>query len=89
MSSNVGSACRSGCPTRDHSSWGECARAARIGLDVFGHAYAARKDQAEIDRYRAADAAGLDPEAPTHAAVDAAERRAEHLDRARERFGVQ
>lgn len=25
--------CRAGCTTRDHRSWGDCLRAARIGVD--------------------------------------------------------
>lgn len=24
--------CRSGCPSKDHASWGECLRAARVGV---------------------------------------------------------
>lgn len=27
------SSCRAGCPTKDHANWGECARAAKIGVD--------------------------------------------------------
>lgn len=28
-----GDACRDGCPTKDHATWGDCARAARIQVD--------------------------------------------------------
>lgn len=28
-----GDACRAGCATRDHATWGECVRAARIAVD--------------------------------------------------------
>jgi hypothetical protein len=28
--------CRSGCPTKDHESWGACARDARIQIDKHG-----------------------------------------------------
>lgn len=28
-----GAHCRSGCLTRDHASWGDCVRAANIGVD--------------------------------------------------------
>lgn len=59
--------CRSGCPTQNHRSWGECARAARLmvgwaqsakGLDRT----ADKKNQAELDLYKSARDAGIQPD---------------------------
>jgi hypothetical protein len=33
MSDDKPSPCRTGCPTKDHATWGECVRAARIQID--------------------------------------------------------
>lgn len=83
-----GSRCRSGCLTRDHRSWGECARSANIAVDGAGIMGADRKLGRELARYRAADDAGLNPEAPTHAAVDKAMRDREALEGAKKKYGV-
>ena len=56
--------CRSGCRTKDHLTWGECARAARLQID--GHSLKVDirldrdKDQ-RLNRYAALRKVGLQP----------------------------
>lgn len=58
-------ACRSGCPTQDHDSWGECARAANMRVaysGVGGLDYSAQKKwDKELDFYKSARAQGVQP----------------------------
>ena len=58
-------ACRSGCPTQDHDSWGECARAANMRVaysGVGGLDYSAQKKwDKELDLYKSARAQGVQP----------------------------
>ena len=58
-------ACRSGCPTQDHASWGECARAANLRVAFCGvgggDATKQKKWDAELQSYRDARAAGIQP----------------------------
>ena len=75
-------ACSSGCPTPGaHKTWGECVRskgAAVMGLESTGNDWTADKRiKAENAAYRAAKAEGLQPTAPTMAAVDEAKRKAD------------
>jgi hypothetical protein len=60
-------ACRTGCLTQDHSSWGECAKAAALrigyaasakGLDLT----AQKKQDRELQAYRDARSAGIQPD---------------------------
>lgn len=75
-------ACRTGCPTQDHATWGECARASSLRI---GYANSAggwdwtkeKKFRAENESYRQALRDGLDPAAPTNAAVRRAYEEAE------------
>lgn len=54
-------ACRSGCPTKDHPSWGECARQSGIQLgDVKGAGGTAAKDL-RLSSYHDARRAGIQP----------------------------
>lgn len=71
-------ACRSGCRTPgEHSTWGECARAARIQIDqhslTFDLRLERKKDQ-HLDRYRQMRADGLQPPSITPAKLDAFEK---------------
>jgi hypothetical protein len=59
-------ACRTGCPTQDHASWGECARSANLriayaasarGLD----ATAQKKWDKELGLYARARSEGIQP----------------------------
>jgi len=49
--------CRSGCRTKDHSSWGECARSAN--MRVSGDTVA--KSNKELNAYAYARSIGLQP----------------------------
>ena len=53
--------CRSGCPTQDHQSWGECARAANMRIAYCGvgggDATAQKQWDNELSLYRQARAA--------------------------------
>lgn len=57
--------CTSGCRTQDHKSWGECMRAKGVttsGLESTGNDRTAQKKwDKELDRYREARSAGLQP----------------------------
>ena len=58
-------ACRTGCPTQDHDSWGDCLRAANLKIAYSGigggDATAQKKWDKNIEDYRAARAAGIQP----------------------------
>jgi hypothetical protein len=68
--------CRAGCKTKDHESWGACARSARIStqwLGGTGISYSDEKDFYKIDTdYRTCLDAGVDPGSFERADVDAA-----------------
>ena len=75
-------ACSAGCPTPGaHRTWGECIRSkgtAVMGLESTGSSYTAnQKMHRENAAYRDAVAEGLQPTAPTQAAVDAVRRKAD------------
>ncbi len=57
--------CRTGCPTQDHATWGECARAASFRVAYCGigggDATAEKKLQNELSEYRAAKKQGIQP----------------------------
>jgi hypothetical protein len=58
--------CRTGCPTQDHKSWGECARAANLRVAYCGigggDATEQKRWDAELDLYRAARRQGIQPD---------------------------
>lgn len=59
-------ACRTGCQTRDHESWGACARAATLRVAYCGvgggDATAQRAQDRELELYRRARAEGIQPD---------------------------
>lgn len=58
----LGDNCRSGCRTRDHRSWGECARAAAPAfMDGGRH----KSWDGELQAYRDARAQGIQPAGTT------------------------
>lgn len=69
-------ACRSGCRTGGHASWGECARAANLSVGYCGQgggdATAQKKWDSELNHYYNALAQGVEPEGTTRAKVDEA-----------------
>lgn len=71
-------ACRTGCPTQDHATFGECARAANIQIDRYSlvgsnQPLEKAKDRT-LERYRQLVSSGVQPEAPTKTACDIAEK---------------
>lgn len=71
--------CRSGCKTKDHASWVECAQAANIRVayanSANGQDYTAqRKVDKELDSYRSARAEGIQPAGTRMAQVEQARR---------------
>jgi len=61
----MNSSCSSGCPTQDHTSWGECIRSKSLRLSHDGkidHIDAQRKWDNELDSYRSAVRQGMEPE---------------------------
>lgn len=55
------SKCRSGCPTQNHESWGECARAAGLQIgDIRGRNTNIAWDR-ELDAYEGAVRQGIEP----------------------------
>jgi len=52
--------CRSGCKTRDHSSWGECARDSGLQIGDLGRGVAAATDR-RLNAYADARRIGLQP----------------------------
>ena len=76
--------CSAGCLTGGHRTWGECVRSkapAVMGLESTGNGLggytADKKMTAENAAYAAARKEGLQPTAPTHAAVDLAKKNAD------------
>lgn len=77
-------ACRSGCLTKDHASYGECAKAAnvRIGATISSdksEMYSQTKR--ELKDYRAARASGIQPEGTTQQKITEAYAATEMLGR--------
>ena len=57
-------ACRTGCRTKDHATWGECARAARLQIDGYSLVVDIRLDRDKdnrLNRYASLRKAGLQP----------------------------
>lgn len=63
-------ACRSGCPTKDHGSYGECLRAANAKV-AFG-VQARRYNDNELAEYRQLRSEGIQPMGTTRTALDQA-----------------
>lgn len=68
--------CRSGCATKDHGSWGECARAAKFQIGDLVGRHTNKMWDRELDEYESAVKQGIAPPttrlADTRAAVDQA-----------------
>jgi len=58
-------ACRSGCKTQNHSSWGECARSSNLQLNAGDAKHTTKmptkKWDAELNAYREARRQGIQP----------------------------
>lgn len=75
--------CRSGCKTQDHTSWGECARAANMRVAYCGigggDATAQKNWDQDLSLYRQARAQGIQPEGTTRNKVMKALRASEKV----------
>jgi hypothetical protein len=54
-------ACRTGCPTKDHANWGECARSANLRLGNEKVAKELKTTDKELSAYRDARKTGIQP----------------------------
>jgi len=83
----LGDTCRTGCRTRDHMSWGECARGASLHVAWLASSnggYSLRGEKlhtAELDGYRQARKDGIQPAATTAKAVREAYRVSELMSK--------
>lgn len=77
-------ACRSGCPTQDHGSWGACAKAARFQIgDLKGHDNNKAMEKS-LTNYETARRSGIQPRSTKPWDVDRAVAAADTLGRAPE-----
>jgi len=75
-------ACRTGCATRDHATWGDCARASGIRVGWSNSAKGLDRTteknlQSELDAYARARAGGIQPDGTTRKKVEFAEKMSE------------
>ena len=68
-------ACRSGCPTQDHASWGECAREANLRVAYCGvgggDATKQKKWDNDLNAYYSARSEGIQPAGTARSQVEA------------------
>lgn len=72
-------ACRSGCKTQDHETWGECLRAAQVrtyhvAVSKGFDATAQKKWDRELEGFRKATKEGIKPDGTKWKAIDKARR---------------
>ena len=72
-------ACRSGCPTQDHATWGDCLRASNIQMSagdasskMIDAGWTNKKWNKELDLYRQARAQGIQPDGTSTAQIQKA-----------------
>ena len=72
-------ACRSGCTTQDHDSWGDCLRASNIQMstgdangELVNNGWTIKKWDSELKLYREARAQGIQPEGTSTAQIQKA-----------------
>lgn len=68
--------CRSGCPTKDHQSWGECARASRFYTNGVHQRDEYKRYDAELNDYASARMQGIQPKTTRRHDIDRAVREA-------------
>ena len=68
--------CRTGCRTKDHATWGECARAARFYNAGAGKRDEYKKYDSELNDYARARQMGLQPKTTKRQDIDASLREA-------------
>lgn len=78
-------ACRSGCPTQDHASWAQCAKASNISVTATINSPQQsmfEQTKKELRAYRELRADGIQPEGTTMDKIDAARAATQNLGRA-------
>ncbi len=82
-------ACRTGCPTQDHSNWGECLRSANLAMNAgdakggfVDNGYTQRKWNAELKAYKDARAEGIQPKSTKMKDIKAAVAASDKLGKA-------
>lgn len=68
--------CRTGCPTQDHESWGECARASRFYTAGVHQRTEYKAYDKELTDYADARSMGLQPSTTRRKDIDSAVREA-------------
>jgi len=74
--------CRTGCPSKDHASWGECARAARFHTAGLAQRDEYKAFDAELRDYESCVNQGMQPEGTTRAKIDKCVRESNEVGRA-------
>ena len=71
--------CRTGCPTQDHESWGDCLRASNLQLttgdansNLISSGWTNKKWDNELALYRSARAQGVQPDGTSTAQIQKA-----------------
>lgn len=72
--------CRSGCPTQEHGSWGECARAANLQVGSAQHEIHRSNDR-ELRAYHDARRQGIQPAGTQMHQIETAVRGADIIQR--------
>lgn len=78
-------ACRSGCPTQDHVSWAQCAKASNISVTAIINSPQQgmfEQTKRELQAYRQLRADGVQPEGTTMDKINAARAATDRLGRA-------
>jgi len=79
-------ACRTGCLTQDHTSWGDCLRASNIQMNPgdadSNKMMTSKKWNGELDAYSAARAQGIQPAGTKRSQIEAALKASETIGRA-------
>ncbi len=64
--------CRSGCPTQDHGSWGECARASHFYTNGVHQRTEYKAFDKELRDYESCISQGIQPTGTSRQAIDTA-----------------
>lgn len=78
-------ACRTGCPTQDHGSWAECAKASNISVTAIINSPKQgmfEQTKKELSAYQELRRDGIQPEGTTMDKIQAARQATERLGRA-------
>jgi len=79
-------ACRTGCLTQDHVSWGDCLRASNIQMNpgdaASGKVMTSKKWNGELDAYASARSQGIQPAGTQRHQIEAALKASETIGRA-------